>query len=93
MVSPRIREVQDEKEMAKVIDDFMTQGYTQKGDAGLTSVLMKKKSWGSGAGVIVSLVLAILLAVFTIGFSFLIPIVYVIYAHYNAPEVLIRIAE
>ena len=28
MVSPRIREVADEKEMARVIDDFMTQGYT-----------------------------------------------------------------
>ena len=45
MVSPRIREVADEKEMAQVIDDFMTQGYTIK-EQGTQSTLLKKKSWG-----------------------------------------------
>jgi uncharacterized membrane protein YjgN (DUF898 family) len=90
MVSPRIREVADDKEMARVIDDFMTQGYTVK-ESGERSALLKKKSWGSGAGIIVSIVLAAILTVFTLGISWLIPIVYAIYAHYAAPEVLIRL--
>lgn len=92
MVSPRIREVQDEKEMAKVIDDFMTQGYTIK-EQGNVSALLKKMSWGSAAGWIVSLVIAVILAIFTLGFSFIIPLVYAIIAHYTAPEVLVRITS
>ena len=52
---------------------------------------MKKKSWGSAAGWIVSLIVALVLAVFTVGLSFIIPIAYAILAHYTAPEVLIRI--
>ena len=89
MVSPRIREVADEKEMAQVIDDFMTQGYTIK-EQGTQSTLLKKKSWGSGAGWIVSIVVAAILTIFTLGISWVIPIAYAIYAHYAAPEVLIR---
>ena len=70
----------------------MTQGYTVK-EEGQLSLLMKKKSWGSAAGWIVALVIALILAVFTLGFSFIIPLGYAIFAHYNAPEVLIRIVQ
>ena len=42
MVSPRIRDVAEAKEMARVIDDFMTQGYTIK-EQGTGTVLLKKK--------------------------------------------------
>ena len=90
MVSPRIREVADDAEMDRVVDDFMTQGFTVK-EGGIATVLLKKKSWGSGAGWIVSIVVALILAIFTFGISFIIPIVYAIYAHYSAPEVLLRI--
>lgn len=90
MVAPRIREVADKVEMDRVVDDFMTQGFTVK-EEGSSTVLLKKKSWGSGAGWIVSIVVALILAVFTFGISFVIPIVYAVYAHYNAPEVLLRI--
>jgi hypothetical protein len=90
MVAPRIREVADKVEMDRVMDDFMTQNYTVK-DQGQQTILLKKKSWGSGAGWIVSIVVALILAVFTFGISFVIPIVYAVYAHYNAPEVLLRL--
>jgi hypothetical protein len=90
MVSPRIREVCGKAEMDKLVDDFMTQGFTIK-EEGSQTVLLKKKSWGSGAGWIVSIVVALLLSVLTFGFSFLIPIAYAIYAHYTAAEVLLRI--
>ena len=89
-MAPRIREVANEKEMAQVIDDFMTQGYTIK-EQGMQSSLLKKKSWGSGAGWIVSIVVALILTVFTLGISWIIPIAYAIYSHYAAAEVLIRL--
>jgi ribosomal protein L40E len=96
MVSPRIREVQDKQEMQRVVDDFMTQGYTVK-EEGTESILLKKKTWGSAAGIIVSLILMVIVGVFTVFigflFSWLIPVIYVIYAHYNAPEVLLRIVN
>ena len=91
MVSPRIRDVTDEKEQARIIDDFMTQGYTIK-EQGANTVLLKKKSWGSAGGWIVSIVVALILTLFTFGLSWIIPIVYAIYAHYTSNEVLIRIA-
>ena len=90
MTSPRFRDVKDKDDMERVRDDFMTQGYTVK-EEGQTTLLMKKKSWGSAAGWIVTLVVALILAVFTFGFSFIIPLAYAIYAHYTASEVLVRI--
>ena len=56
-----------------------------------TLLLIFEKSWGSAAGWIVSLIVATVLAIFTVGLSYIIPIAYAIVAHYNAPEVLIRI--
>jgi|GEM_PF-588295 len=89
MVSPRIREVQDKQEMQRVVDDFMTQGYTIK-DQGMDTTLMKKKSWGSAAGIILSIILGCIVAIFTVGLGLLIIPAYIIYAHYQAPEVLLR---
>jgi hypothetical protein len=91
MVSPRIRDVQDKQELQRVVDDFMTQGYTIK-DQGMDTTLMKKKSWGSAAGIIVSIILGGIVAIFTVGLGLLIIPAYMIYAHYQAPEVLIRTA-
>ena len=90
MVSPRFRNARDFDDMDALRDDFITQGYTVKNE-GETSILMKKKSWGSAAGWIVSLIVALVLAVFTVGLSFIIPIAYANLAHYTAPEVLIRV--
>ena len=91
MVSPRIREVQDKQEMQRVVDDFMTQGYTIK-EQGIETTLLKKKTWGSAAGIIVSIILMLLIDITIVGilFSWVIPVGYVLYAHYNAPEVLLR---
>ena len=77
MVSPRFRNARDFDDMDALRDDFITQGYTVKNE-GETSILMKKKSWGSAAGWIVSLIVALVLAVFTVGLSFIIPIAYAI---------------
>ena len=90
MVSPRFRNVADAKELEVVRDDFLTQGYGVK-EEGQTSLLLKKKSWGSAAGWIVSIIVALLLTVFTFGLSWIIPIVYGVYTHYTASEVLLRI--
>jgi tetrahydromethanopterin S-methyltransferase subunit F len=94
MVSPRIREVQDKQEMQRVVDDFMTQGYTIK-EQGMDTTLMKKKTWGSAAGIIVSIVLMFIIDITIIGilFSWIIPVAYVLYAHYSAPEVLLRTVQ
>jgi hypothetical protein len=92
MASPRIRDVADKKEMDRVIDDFQTQNYVIK-EQGTSTTLLKEKSWGSAAGWIVTLVVAVILAIFTFGFSFIIPIAYAIYAHYNSKEVLLRIPQ
>ena len=89
MVSPRIREVSDKTEMDRVIDDFITQGYGIK-EQGATTALLKKRTWGSAGGYVVSLILAFILMWFTLGFSWLLPVIYAVYAHYTAPEVLVR---
>jgi hypothetical protein len=89
MTNPRIRDTANPDEAARVIDDFMTQGYVIK-DQGINTTLLKKKSWGSAAGWIVAIIVALVLTVFTFGISWLLPIVYAIYAHYAAPGVLVR---
>jgi hypothetical protein len=70
----------------------MTQGYTIK-DQGMDTTLMKKKTWGSAAGIIVSIILGIIVAIFTVGIGLVIIPAYIIYAHYTAPEVLLRIVR
>jgi hypothetical protein len=88
----RIREVNSKDDMAKVIDDYITTGYGVK-ESGSNSALMQKKTWGSAAGWIVSIVVALLLSIPTIGFSLLILLVYPIYAHYTSDKVMVRIGE
>lgn len=92
MASQRIRDVADNKEMDKVVDEFMVQGYRVKLQ-GTGSIQLKKHTWGSAGGVIVSILVAVFLTVFTLGLSWLIPIIYCIWAHYDAEEILIRIAQ
>jgi len=87
MVNPRIRDTLDKKEYDQLVDDFITTGYEIK-EQGETNTLLKKKSWGSAAGWIVSILLALILSWTIIGLF--IPVVYAIYAHYTAPEVLVR---
>ena len=89
MVAPRFRDVKDKDELERVRDDFMTQGYTVK-EEGQTTILLKKKSWGSAGGWLVAIVVALILTIFTFGLSWIIPIAYAIYAHYTSPEVLVR---
>ena len=87
MVNPRIRDTLTKKEYDQLVDDFMTQGYDIKSE-GETNTLLKKRSYGSAAGWIVSIILALILSWTFIGLF--IPVVYAIYAHYTAPEVLVR---
>ena len=53
---PRIRRVDDEREMEKVVDDFVTQGYKIK-NQGQTSTMMKEKDYGGGAAHLIILVI------------------------------------
>lgn len=89
----RIREVSSKDELAKVVDDYITTGHKVK-EAGVNSALMQKKSWGSAAGWIVSIVVALILAIPTVFIgSIVILLAYPIYAHYAAEKVLIRVGS
>ena len=95
MVSTRIREVADNKEMARVIDDFITQGYTVK-EQGSASTKMKKSTWGSAAGWIIAFVIFIIVSIpqpSIFWIAWVILPAYAVFSHYNAPEVFIRIAQ
>jgi hypothetical protein len=92
MVSPRIREVQDEQEMQRVVDEFMAKGYTIKLE-GTETTLLKKKTWGSAVGIIVSIILGFFVGVLTLGIGFVIIPAYMIYAHFSSPEVLLRMVR
>jgi hypothetical protein len=82
----RIRRVDDSREMEKVVDDFITQGYKVK-DQGERSTMMKKHTWGSGSG---HLVVAALTIWWTIGIG---NVAYAIYKHYTAEEVQIKVED
>lgn len=82
----RIRRVDDSREMEKVVDDFMTQGYEVK-DQGERSTMMKKHTWGSGSG---HLVAAVLTVWWTLGIG---NVAYAIYKHYTAEEVQIKVED
>lgn len=90
-MATRIRDVKNEDDMQRVIDDFITTGYVVK-EQGINSVMMQKHSWGSAIGWIITIVLALILALPTIGISLIIvPVAYLILAHYTAPKVMLRI--
>ena len=82
-----IRDTLTKKEYDALVDDFITQGYDIKSE-GETNTLLKKRTYCSAAGLIVSILLALILSWTFIGLF--IHVVYAIYAHYTAPEVLVR---
>ena len=90
-MATRVREVKDQDDMQRVIDDFITTGYVVK-EQGTNSTMMQKHSWGSPIGWIIALVVGIILGVFTVGIGFVIVVVgYLVFAHYTAPKVMLRI--
>jgi len=80
----RIRRVEDRREMEKVVDDFMTQGYKIKNE-GQNSTLLKKKTWGSGSGHIVTAVLTVW---WTCGLG---NVVYAVFKNMTAEEVQVKV--
>jgi len=80
----RIRRVDDEREMEKVIDDFITQGYKVK-SRGERSTMMKEKSYGSGFA---HLIILIFVGWWTLGIA---NAVYAAYKYYTGDEVQIKV--
>lgn len=80
----RIRRVDDQKEMERVIDDFITQGYKVKSQ-GERSAMMKKKDFGSGG---MHLLVLIFLGWWTVGIA---NAIYAAYKYFTADEVQIKI--
>jgi hypothetical protein len=78
--------VDDIKEMEQVTEDFLTRGYKVKQE-GQKSTMVKKKSWGSGAG---HLVIAALTIWWTVGLG---NVAYAIYKNLTAEEVQIKVEE
>lgn len=82
----RIRRVDDRKEMERVIDDFITQGYKVKSQ-GETSAMMKKKDFGSGG---MHIIILVLFGWWTLGIA---NAIYAAYKYFSADEVQIKIQE
>ncbi len=86
----RIRKVSSAGEMQRLIDEMVTAGYGVKG-RGANTALLKKKTWGNAGVIIVLLIVAFVLAKFTLGLSFLLPIAYVVLKHQTADTVEVTI--
>lgn len=84
-MATRIRRVADRKEMDRVVDDFITLGFTQKTE-GENSVLLVKKQSRSGT-------IHIILALTTWWLLFLPNIIYLIIARNTAERVLVKVGE
>ncbi len=82
----RIRRVDDRKEMERVIDDFITQGYKVKSQ-GERSTMMKKKDYGSGGA---HLLIFIFLGWWTL---FIANAVYAAYKYFTGDEVQIKVDQ
>jgi hypothetical protein len=76
--------------MQRLIDEMMTAGYGIK-DRGAETALLKKKTWGNVGVIVVLLIVAFVLAQFTLGLSFLLPIAYVVFKHQTADTVEVTI--
>lgn len=83
---PRIRRVEDKKEMEKVIDDFITQGYKVKSQ-GETTAMMKEKDYGSGAS---HLIILILLGWWSLGIA---NALWAAYKYFTAAEVKVQVED
>lgn len=79
----RIRKVASEQELERLMDEYITLGYTEKGEGGMDTVRMKKKDCGSLLGHIVILVLTF----WTFG---IVNLIYALIKNHNADEVLIK---
>jgi hypothetical protein len=86
----RIRKVGSEREMELVVDEMITLGYDVK-DRGVRTALLKKKTWGDVVVIIVLSVIAFVLAIFTLGISFLLPIAYIVFKHQTADTIKIKV--
>lgn len=86
----RIRNVDSETEMERWIDEMITLGYDVK-DRGVGTAILKKKTWGDVAVIIVLLVIAFVLAIFTLGLSFLLPIAYIVFKHQTADTIKVKV--
>lgn len=82
----RIRRVDDQKELERTIDDFVTRGYKIK-TQGERSARLKKHTWGSGSG---HLVVAALTIWWTLGIG---NVAYAIYKNQTAEEVEVKVEE
>ncbi|WP_228371023.1 MULTISPECIES: hypothetical protein [Natrinema] len=80
----RIRRVDDQREMERVIDDYITQGYQVKSQ-GERSARVKDKDWGSALG---HLIVAALTLWWTLGIG---NVAYAAYKRYTADEVTIKV--
>ncbi|WP_231378808.1 hypothetical protein [Natrinema sp. J7-1] len=80
----RIRRVDDQREMERVIDDYITQGYQVKSQ-GERSARVKDKDWGSALG---HLIVAALTLWWTLGIG---NVAYAAYKRYPADEVTIKV--
>ncbi len=86
MAAPRIRRVKDRRDMEVTRDDFITQGYEVRSE-GEETILLRKSTWGgSGTHVLIFL----LTAWWTAGVGNL---VYALYAHNSADQVLLKPEE
>ena len=77
-------------EMGRWIDEMITLGYDVKDRAAGVAIL-KKKTWGDVAVIIVLLVIAFVLAIFTLGLSLLLPIAYIVFKHQKADTIEVKI--
>lgn len=82
----RIRAVENKKEMERVIDDFITQGYSIK-SRGEASAKMKQAEYGS---IMAHILIFIVTVWFTLGLA---NVAYAVYKYYTGDEVLIKIEE
>lgn len=92
MPTVRFRNVADRNMLESVRDDFITQGYVIKSE-GETGVLMIRHAWGSAAGWIVAIIIALLIVRWLAPISIILLVAYALYSHYTAPEVMIRISD
>ena len=86
MGAPRLRKVGTKKEFDNLLDDYHTQGYEVLNE-GESSVLLRKKSWGTGGG---HALWALLTVWWTLGLGNL---AYAVISHFNAEQVMLKIDE
>lgn len=80
----RIRKVANEQEMDRLVDEYITLGYREKGDHGVESIRMKKKDYGS----LLAHIVIIILTFYTFGVA---NIIYAVIKNHYSDEVLVKI--